>query len=253
MQSYKEWFLMNVKLVVVQGKPEGKEIPLRTPKFLIGRGTECHLRPNSELVSRHHCLLIIGESGVSLRDLGSTNGTLVNGERAQGDVLIYHEDLIQVGPLGFRIVMDPVPSAAPTTPEPAPVVPAPQPAVVAAAKSKIGALGSKDAKESEIEHWLVSDANHNLPESGAEVYDGDTELHEFTTIDRAEGQDTKPEIASPAMGSEPPERTADDEVTLESGRKKKVGNARQKIDKTREDTSQAAADILRRMMERKPD
>ena len=70
---------MNVKLVVVQGKPEGKEIPLRTPKFLIGRGTECHLRPNSELISRHHCLLIIGESGVTLRDLGSTNGTLVNG------------------------------------------------------------------------------------------------------------------------------------------------------------------------------
>jgi predicted component of type VI protein secretion system len=243
---------MNVKLVVVQGKPEGKEIPLRTPKFLIGRGTECHLRPNSELVSRHHCLLIIGDGCVTLRDLGSTNGTLVNGERSQGDVLIYHEDLIQVGPLGFRIVMDPVPAPVPAPREPAPVALAPPPAPVLAAKSKVGALGSKDAKDSEIEHWLVSDSTHNVPDSGSGVYDGDTEMHEITTIDRAVGQDTKPEIASPPIDAEPPKEPTEDEVTLESGRKMKVGNARQKIDKTPEDTSQAAADILRRMMERKP-
>ena len=240
---------MNVKLVVVQGKPEGKEIPLRTHKFLIGRGTECHLRPNSELVSRHHCLLIIGENGVSLRDLGSTNGTLVNGQRTEGDVLIYHEDLIQVGPLGFRIVMDPVPSAVPTTHEPAPPVPVPQPATVVAAGSKVGVIGTKDAKEGESEHWLVSDAKHNVPDSGSGVYDGDTEMHEMTTIERAAGQDTKSEIRPP-IGVKPPAEAAEDEVTLESGRTMKVGNARQKIEKTREDTSRAAADMLRRMMER---
>jgi hypothetical protein len=242
---------MNVKLVVVQGKPEGKEIPLRTPKFLIGRGTECHLRPNSELVSRHHCLLIIGDSGVTLRDLGSTNGTLINGERAEGDVVIYHEDLIQVGPLGFRIVMDPVPATIPTTVEPAPAPAAPQPATIAAAKAKVGAIGSRDAKDSEIEHWLVSDRKHDVPDSGSGVYDGDTVLHDLTTIERAEGQDTQPEIAPPPIGTEPPQEATEDEVTLESGRKMKVGNARQKIDKTREDTSRAAGDILRRVMERR--
>jgi len=243
---------MNVKLVVVQGKPEGKEIPLRTPKFLIGRGTECHLRPNSELISRHHCLLVIGETGVTLRDLGSTNGTRVNGERATGDVLIYHEDLIQVGPLGFRIVMDPVPSAVPTTVEPAPLAPAAPPATVTAVKSKVGALGSKDAKDSEIEHWLVSDPSHNVPDSSSDVYDGDTEMHNLTTIDRSDGQDTKPELTQAPLVGEPPYEPTENEVTLESGRKKKVGNARQKIDKTRDDTSDAASDILRRMMERKP-
>jgi pSer/pThr/pTyr-binding forkhead associated (FHA) protein len=242
---------MNVKLVVVQGKPEGKEIPLRTQKFLIGRGTECHLRPNSELISRHHCLLIIGESGVTLRDLGSTNGTLVNGERAEGDVAILHEDLIQVGPLGFRLVMEPVPATAPTTVEPAPATPIPQAATLVATTAKAVALRRQDAKDGEIEHWLVSDQNHNVPDSDSGVYDGDTKLRDLTTIEHAEGQDTKPEFTSPPIGTEPPDESTDSEVTLESGRKMKVGNARQKIEKTRDDTSRAAADILRRVMERK--
>ena len=45
---------MKVQLVVVQGKPEGKTIPLAGPVFKIGRGETCHLRPNSEQVSREH-------------------------------------------------------------------------------------------------------------------------------------------------------------------------------------------------------
>src|SRR3954451_6417289 len=47
-------FLMKVQLIVVQGKPEGKTIPLQGPIFKIGRGETCHLRPNSEQVSREH-------------------------------------------------------------------------------------------------------------------------------------------------------------------------------------------------------
>lgn len=242
---------MNVKLVVVQGKPEGKEILVRTPKFLIGRGTECHLRPNSELVSRHHCMFILGENGVTLRDLGSTNGTLVNGERMHGEVAIFSEDTIQVGPLGFRIVMEPIPAVAPAN-QSTPAEATPQPSPVIMPRVRVGALGAKDAKESEIEQWLVGDSKRGVPDSGSDVFDGDTELHEITTIDRAEGQDTKPEIQKPPLDSEVPGNLPEDVVTLESGRKMKVGNARQQIDKTREDTSNAAADILRRMMERKP-
>lgn len=104
---------MNVKLVVVQGRPAGREIPLRIPKFLVGRGTECHLRPNSELISRHHCMFLIDSDAVVLRDLGSTNGTLVNGARVVGDVHVLHEDLIQLGPLGFRMVIESLPLPAP--------------------------------------------------------------------------------------------------------------------------------------------
>src|SRR5437667_12871352 len=71
---------MKVQLIVVQGKPEGKVIPLVGPMFKIGRGETCHLRPNSEQVSREHAAFSIAGDDVSVRDLGSRNGTLVNGK-----------------------------------------------------------------------------------------------------------------------------------------------------------------------------
>ena len=72
-------FLMKVQLIVVQGKPEGKMIPLAGPKFKIGRGESCNLRPNSEEVSREHAEFAISAEAVQVCDLGSRNGTLVNG------------------------------------------------------------------------------------------------------------------------------------------------------------------------------
>ena len=71
---------MKVQLVVVRGKPEGKVIPLVGPNFKIGRGETCHLRPNSEQVSREHAEFTIDADAVIVRDLGSRNGTLVNGK-----------------------------------------------------------------------------------------------------------------------------------------------------------------------------
>ena len=70
---------MKIQLIVVQGKPEGKVIPLTGPVFKIGRGEGCHLRPNSELVSREHAEFRVVDEEVTVRDLGSRNGTLVNG------------------------------------------------------------------------------------------------------------------------------------------------------------------------------
>src|SRR6516165_72419 len=71
---------MKVQLIVVQGKPEGKVIPLVGPIFKIGRGETCHLRPNSEQVSREHAEFTLTADAVTVRDLGSRNGTLVNGK-----------------------------------------------------------------------------------------------------------------------------------------------------------------------------
>ena len=71
---------MKVQLVVVRGKPEGKVIPLVGPTFKIGRGETCHLRPNSEQVSREHAEFTINGETINVRDLGSRNGTLVNGK-----------------------------------------------------------------------------------------------------------------------------------------------------------------------------
>ena len=55
------------------------------PEFIVGRAPECKLRPNSDMVSRRHCMITYGEGKATIRDLGSRNGTLLNGERISGE------------------------------------------------------------------------------------------------------------------------------------------------------------------------
>src|SRR4051812_12031326 len=110
--------VMKVQLIVVQGKPEGKVIPLAGPIFKIGRGETCHLRPNSEQVSREHAEFAITGDNVSVRDLGSRNGTLVNGKALTEACSLKDRDLVQVGPLTFAVSIQGAPAAAvkPTAP-----------------------------------------------------------------------------------------------------------------------------------------
>jgi len=103
---------MKLSLVVAQGKPEGREIPIRLPQFLIGRDPECHLRPVSPLVSKRHCALLIRDEKAYLRDFGSTNGSLVNGQQVQGEVEIKDGDELRLGPLNFRVKLVPTPQEA---------------------------------------------------------------------------------------------------------------------------------------------
>ena len=55
---------MKVKLKVLKGSGAGKEIRIPTPKCLIGRSDECHMRPKSEAVSRRHCVLYVKDGKV---------------------------------------------------------------------------------------------------------------------------------------------------------------------------------------------
>ena len=75
--------VMDVKLVVLGGKHPGQEIAVQGPEFLVGRAPECKLRPNSDMVSRRHCMISIAEGRATIRDLGSRNGTIVNDREDQ--------------------------------------------------------------------------------------------------------------------------------------------------------------------------
>src|SRR5215216_1109663 len=94
---------MKLKLIVLAGAKEGLEIPLKKDKFLIGRAKECALRAGSEAISRRHCAIIRRESGYTVRDLGSRNGTLVNDEKISTEVPLKDGDELRVGPLKFRV------------------------------------------------------------------------------------------------------------------------------------------------------
>ena len=76
----------HIKLTFVDGSQSGKQIVLAKPgTFLVGRAEDCDIRiPNDfeyRTVSRHHCLVVVKPEEIRVRDLGSRNGTFVNGIR----------------------------------------------------------------------------------------------------------------------------------------------------------------------------
>jgi pSer/pThr/pTyr-binding forkhead associated (FHA) protein len=98
---------MNARLLVVQGRPQGKSLLFPPGEYVFGRGAECHIRPNSDWVSRQHCLLrVVADGPALIRDLGSRNGTLVNGSRVQGETALNDGDHLQVGPLVFEVTLE---------------------------------------------------------------------------------------------------------------------------------------------------
>ena len=94
---------MDLKLRVLEGKNAGREIPVPNNKFLIGRAEDCHLRPGSDLISRHHCVILVDEGYIGVRDFGSKNGTYVNDERVSGERELKAGDRLAIGPLKFEI------------------------------------------------------------------------------------------------------------------------------------------------------
>ena len=94
---------MELRLKVLDGKHAGQEIRVAGPKFLIGRGDDCQLRPKSDSVSRRHCMLQIDEGRVTVRDLGSRNGTLVNDQRVEGQFALKTGDRLSIGQLKFEV------------------------------------------------------------------------------------------------------------------------------------------------------
>ena len=272
---------MKVQLVVVRGKPEGKVIPLVGPSFKIGRGETCHLRPNSEQVSREHAEFTISGEAVVVRDLGSRNGTLVNGKALTADACrLKDRDLVQVGPLTFAVaILDAPAAAAKAAASPA----APKPA------------SPDDVSGDDIDSWLVGPNAAATADQPTAVYGGDT-----ITISRLQRRRASappkpaPPAAQPASVSDDEyERQPDDEAeeeadepfdqdededddeTLAEGESDAVDEvpeefldpsnpfyAAKKAQKEQakqtgpakpefKDTSDAASDILRRLMERR--
>jgi hypothetical protein len=97
---------MNLHLKVVRGKPRGHCLAFPVGEYMIGRGPECDVRPNSDLVSRQHCLLHITDDSVTIRDLGSMNGTLVNGQLVTDARPLTQGDTLQIGPLVLEVLLD---------------------------------------------------------------------------------------------------------------------------------------------------
>jgi hypothetical protein len=62
---------------------EGPDIPLDRTMVVVGRHPQCDARLDSLRVSRHHCCMTQDHGEVVVRDLGSTNGIRINGQRVE--------------------------------------------------------------------------------------------------------------------------------------------------------------------------
>jgi predicted component of type VI protein secretion system len=112
---------MRLRLVVLTpGKMQGKALPISLNQFLIGRDPHCHLRPASPVISNRHCALLVRGNKAFVRDFESTNGTFVNDQPVKGQQELYHQDILRVGPVVFRVEVEAtravsVSQSAPTT------------------------------------------------------------------------------------------------------------------------------------------
>jgi len=106
---------MGAELKVVGGPFPGKSIRVPLGKLLIGRAEDCDLRLGGEFVSSHHCVLLLDIYTLRIRDLGSKNGTFVNGRRIGTRVMtLLNNDTISIGEL--NVLVDLKPTTAPTQP-----------------------------------------------------------------------------------------------------------------------------------------
>ncbi|MCO6454490.1 MAG: FHA domain-containing protein [Pirellulaceae bacterium] len=84
------------------GQKIATDIPVRRARFLVGRDDSCDLTCRSPAVSRRHCLVERRGDRVTVRDLGSRNGTFLNGMRIQGECRVQSGDCLRVGRLEFH-------------------------------------------------------------------------------------------------------------------------------------------------------
>jgi hypothetical protein len=96
---------MKYYLIATKGKRRGFPVPVNVDLFLIGTDRICQMQSPLPGVAVRHCALVTKDDKVFVRDLGSDEGTVLNGERmSPGEELPLHKgDVLTVGPLEFLV------------------------------------------------------------------------------------------------------------------------------------------------------
>lgn len=256
---------MVAKLIVASGKSAGRAIAIKRNKLLIGRAEECDVRPLSEDVSRRHCAVIVGPAEVWVEDLGSRNGTYVNGGRITERMRVADGDLIRVGALELKVsctdpaaragteddvsrwlVADERPAGTLDTTQTIPVV---DPAVDADAtqvSSRAEAAAARPAASTS-----VSAAPKSGPIAASNGKNGPTDVKSAPTHGAAKPPDSEPVGASTGGESEAAGRSsAALAVEALKAAKSTPGSLPQSQQKKKSESSRdAAADALKRFFE----
>jgi len=90
---------MHARLVPLDGS---NPIDIVKDLTLVGRKEDCDLRLEHKCVSKMHCVIVKTDGMLMLRDLGSTNGTRVNGQRVRRAILL-PDDQLHIASYKFRV------------------------------------------------------------------------------------------------------------------------------------------------------
>ncbi|MBI3270151.1 MAG: FHA domain-containing protein [Planctomycetes bacterium] len=98
-----------VSLVVLDGPAKGTGVEVDGRPIVVGRSHTCRLRIDSTSISKRHCEVTCVDDRVVVRDLGSRNGTLVNGKKVTEASLMVG-DVIRIGRITLRLQVTEAPT-----------------------------------------------------------------------------------------------------------------------------------------------
>ncbi len=104
---------MPYQLVVIKGRSSSQTLKVNPEGVTtVGRQDGCQIRISSSQVSRKHCELFEKKGLLLVKDLGSSNGTVVNGKKIDGQQVLEPGNMLTIGAITFRIERTDVPGAA---------------------------------------------------------------------------------------------------------------------------------------------
>jgi hypothetical protein len=221
---------MHVRVKIMQGSNTGKEIKIPSPQCVIGREDGCHIKPNSDAISRKHCVILTTENEVVVRDLKSRNGTFVNEERVADEAVLLNGDVLKVGPLQFEMIIEQSASK-------------PKRAKVADIKEAVartaegGAASNSTSDIDDISQWL------DEGDTQAKSRNADPETRQFRLDD----------TVAPGTPAEPakPSDSTTVTATFKKPEKKEPGKLPPRPTTSKADSREAAADMLKKFFNRR--
>jgi pSer/pThr/pTyr-binding forkhead associated (FHA) protein len=92
------------KLILMEHPGKTKQVSLRAHETKIGRAPVNDLVIDVSQVSRVHASIMVGPAFVTLKDLGSRNGTFVNGVKVEAEQVLANGDSIRIGECEMRFL-----------------------------------------------------------------------------------------------------------------------------------------------------